>query len=332
MKKWLIALLILLLLAAGVAGVASYRLNNTYGWIASKAVHHDSLATAETRLRVAVDTLRLEQDLEPYIPDDVPLPNWLPWKLPELLPRVLPREVALLGGPDFRAGQYDFTLFVNEQRGGPALPPFLNTRTAFRQSLPGITWDEPGFTLNRRGVLTASGHLPLPFGVEQTIMELWSPEPPSDRLALLGGHVVEGVIDNRNGDIVVLIAACAPLWDTSLETLQQNSQFAAVMALLAGVLDVRVAVDFKTEDSLVIQVRANAEEDVGGQLEFFIPLVLPTMAQQVQLRYGLVMESTYAWIVAGHTYVVDVTLTGVDEKLKTYFRRIIPAPPPAAAQ
>lgn len=330
MKKWLIVLLVLFLIVGGIVGAYSYRLNMAYGWLPSESVSHDSVVSEEVRLRVAIDTLRLARDLEVYLPAETPLPRWLPWDLPQLLPRVLPREVALLGGPNFRTDEYNVVLFINEQRGGPALPEYINTRTRFRESFPGITWDEPGFTLQRRGVLTAQGHMEIPSGLEETLLELWSPELPDDRLALLGGHMAEGVVDNRNGDIVVLIATLAPIWGTSLEQLQLNPQFSAVMALLAGVIDLRLAVDFENPDTLLIQVRFNAEVSVGGQLEFFIPLTLPTMAQQLQQQYELEMKSEYAWVPEESTYVVDVSLTGVEEKFKTYFRQIIPAAPAAA--
>ena len=329
MKKWLIALCVLFGIGAVAAAVTGYQLNTRYGWMASTPVSHDALAPADTRLRVAIDGLRLSRAMEPYLPGDVSLPKWLPWDLPTLIPRVMPREIALLGHSDFRSGEYKLMLFINEQRGGPILPPYLNSRTGFRQRFPAVTWEDPGFTLEGRGVLRARGYLELPPELEATIRDTWPAGEMEDTLTLLGGHLAEGVIDNRGGEIVTLIGALAPVWGTSLGTLEQDPQFAAAMALLAGVLDLRAAVDFESTDALLIQIRVNAEPDVGGQLEFLVPLVFPSLAKQVQQKYGLVMSTEYAWKAEENTYVVDITLAGVEQKLTEYFQRTLPRRAPA---
>lgn len=316
LKKLVIVVAVLALIGGIVGGVAGYRLNQTYGWLPSSPVTHDTLATPDTRVRVAVDTLRLGKTLEVYLPPNLPVPGWLPWGLSDLLPKVLPREVALLGGSDFREGAFNLTLFLNEQRGGPYMPEFLNTQTNFKASTPAIVWDDPGFSLSERGKLTAQGHLVLPDGLESTILESWPLDTPGDPLVLLGGHLAEGVIDNRNGDIVTLIAACAPIWGSSLEILEANPQFAAALDLLKQVYDIRVAIDFKNPDTVLIQLLIHADAEVRGRLEFMGPLILPMLATEVYREHGLVMESDYTWVVEDDTYKVDVTLTGVEKKLK----------------
>ena len=330
LKKILVFLGVVLLLAGLAVAVAAYHLNSTYGWMAAPAVDRESMATPETRLRLVVDTARMARELTPYLPEQLPVPSWIPFDVPGMLPRVVPREVAILGGADFRTNTYRFVLFVNEQRGGPALPTYLNTQSGFRRSFPDVTWDEPGFELVQRGLLRASGHVDLPFGLEGAVREKWPPDAPGDVLKLHGGHLAEGVVDNRNGEVMVLIAALAPMWRTSLEQLQKNSQFQAVEAMLVHILDIRAAVDFKDADSLIIQIRINAEEEIGGQLEIFGPLILTMMAQQIQRQYALEMTSEYAWNAEEHTYLADITLKGVEAPLKNYFLRMFPAPPPAA--
>ena len=332
LKKLIVVALVLLVFAGIAAAVAGYRLNQTYGWLASSKVTHEALATPETRLRVAVDTLRLGKDLEVYLPPDLPLPGWLPWDLPDLLPRVLPREVALLGGSDFRAGAFDLTLFFNEQRGGPFLPTFLNSQTDFKAATPAIAWDEPGFSLSGRGKLTAQGHLALPDGLESTILESWPLEAQGEPLVLLGGHLAEGAVDNRNGDLVTLIAACAPIWGSSLEALEVNPQFAAALDLLTQIINIRLAVDLKNPDTAVIQLLINADPEVRGRLEFMGPFILPMVATELQRKHGLVMESSSAWLTEENTYKVDLSITGVEAKLKESFRGLaVAGPDPGAA-
>ena len=328
MLKKLVIVVAILALMGGIAGaIAGYRLNQTYGWLPSSALTHDVLATPDTRVRVVVDTLRLGKDLEVYLPANLPVPGWLPWGLSDLLPKVLPREIALLGGSDFREGVFNLTLFLNEQRGGPYLPEFLNNQTQFKASTPAIIWDDPGFSLSERGKLTAQGHLVLPDGLESTILESWPLDTPGEPLVLLGGHLAEGAIDNRNGDIVTLIAACAPIWGSSLAVLEANPQFSAALDLLRQVFDIRLAVDFKNPDTVLIQLLLHANAEVRGRLEFMGPFILPMLATEVKRKHGLVMESTYAWVVEEDIYKVDVTLTGVEEKLKESFQGMAPVAP-----
>ncbi len=327
LKKLFIVLIALAILGGIFGSVAGYKLNQTYGWIPSAVVTHESLASAETRLRLVVDTARLGVDLKPYYPPESPLPAWLPWDLAGLLPKVLPREVALLGTSDFREGTYHFTLFMNEQRGGPFLPEFLNNQTNFKAATSAIQWEEPGFSLDGRGKLKAEGALPLPDGLESTILESWSMESPEDTLALNGGHLAEGVIDNRTGDIVTLIAACAPIWGTSLELLKTNPQFTAALDLLTQVTDVRLAIDLKNPDTLVIQLLIHADPAVRGRLEFMGPFILPMAATELKRTYDLTMESTYVWLEAESTYKVDMNITGVEAKLKESFLGMATATP-----
>ncbi len=326
-KKLFVAFVALVVLAGLFGAVAGYKLNQTYGWLPSAVVTHDSLASADTRLRLMVDTARLGEDLKPYYPSESPLPAWLPWDLAGLLPKVLPREVALLGNSDFRDGTYRLTLFMNEQRGGPFLPEFLNNQTNFKAATSAIQWEEPGFLLDGRGKLKAQGALALPDGLESTILESWTMESPEDTLTLHGGHLAEGVIDNRTGDIVTLIAACAPFWGTSLELLKTNPQFTAALDLLTQVTDIRLAIDLKNPDTMVIQILIHAAPEVRGRLEFMGPFILPMLATELKRTHDLTMESSYAWIEAESTYKVDLNITGVEARLKESFLGMTTATP-----
>ena len=328
MRKKLFIAFVALLLVAGVFGsVAGYKLNQTYGWLPSSVVTHDTLASADTRLRLMVDTARLGEELKPYYPPESPLPAWLPWDLAGLIPKVLPREVALLGNSDFRDGSYRLTLFMNEQRGGPFLPDFLNNQTNFKEATSSIQWDDPGFSLEGRGKLQAHGSLPLPDGLESTILESWTMESPEDSLTLHGGHLAEGVIDNRTGDIVTLIAACAPIWGSSLELLKTNPQFTAALDLLTQVTDVRLAIDLKNPDTLVIQLLIHADPEVRGRLEFMGPFVLPMLATELKRTHKLTLESTYGWVEEESTYRVEMSITGLEAKLKEAFLGLNSAAP-----
>lgn len=327
LKKLAIVAAVLGVIAAVAAGITLNHLNGTYGIFTSETVGHDTFALPDTRLRVSIDTLQLGADMVPYLPENPPLPGWLPWDLPSLLPKVLPREVAILGGSDYADGAYNLTVFVNEQRGGPALPEYLNNQYKFKQQFPAVEWAPEGFQLERRGVLSAQGKLPLPLDLEDTILQTWSLELPDTPLTLFGDHMAEAVVDNRNGEIVTLMGALAPVWNSSLEEMQRNPQIDALLTMLADVSDIRLAVDFKTTDILLLQFRIHAAQAVGGQLEFFIPLAIPMLSQQLEVQYGLTLESENKWNPDEEVYTADLSIIGVEEKLTEYFKTVVPAAP-----
>ena len=330
-KKIALALGILAVIGVIAGGIAFYVMNGRFGLLTAHVVGHDLIAKPDTRLRIAVDTKRLGTELTPYLPEELPVPGWLPWDVPTLLPRVLPHEIAILGGSDYADSAFNLTVFINEQKGGPALPEYLNNQFKFQDRFPQIPWAEAGFHMEERGIVSIDGRLPLPLGLEDTILDLWSLDPPEDTLKLHGGHLAEGVIDNRNGEIITLIGGLAPLWQSSLERIKANSQYAAGIALVEQVYDARVAIDFKDVDTLLIQLRVHAAPDAGGQLEFFMPLILTMVSQQVQKQHGLTLESEYEWDGGEETYTCDIAVIGVEPKLKDYFKRALPSPPKPAA-
>lgn len=327
LKKLFIAAFVLLLLVGIVAAIAGFNLNQTYGWLPSSVISHDTVATADTRLRLVVDSARLGEALKPYYPAESPLPSWVPGDLGSLVPRLLPREIALLGNANFRDTAYQLTLFVNEQRGGAFLPDFLNNQTNFKESTAAVQWTDPGFTLEERGKLQAHGTLPMPENLESTIMESWPSDAPSDSLTIHGGHLAEGVIDNRGGEVVALIATCAPLWGASLEMLQANPQFNAALDLLTQVSDIRLAIDLKNPDTMLIQLLIHGDPAVRGRLEFIGPFVAPMLAAELKRSYQLTMETTYAWLDDESTYKIDMNITGIEARLKEVFQGMATAAP-----
>lgn len=327
-RKFAIVAAVLIVVALVAGAIAFYIANDRYGVLTARAVNHDLIAKPDTRLRIAVDTIRLGEDLAPYLPENMPVPGWLPWDVPGLLPKVLPHEVAILGGSNYRENAFDLTVFINEQKGGPALPAYLNNQVRFKQRFPAVEWSDRGFHMEERGIVSIDGQLPLPGGLEDAIFEIWPFDPPEDTLKLRGGHTAEGVIDNRSGDLITIIGGLAPLWNTSLERLKAHQQLGAALTLLEQVDEIRLAVDFKNQDTLLLQLRAHTDQDTGGQLEFFIGMALVQIAQQVKAQYGLVLESEAAWKPEEEIYVCDISVIGVEEKFKAYFRQVLPSSPP----
>ena len=123
------------------------------------------------------------------------------------------------------------------------------------------------------------------------------------------------------------MGALAPVWNTTLEQMQQNPQIDALLTMLADVSDIRLAIDFKTTDIILLQFRIHAAQEVGGQLEFFIPLAIPMLSQQLQVQYGLTLESDNKWNPEEEVYTADLSVIGVEQKLTDYFKTVVPAAP-----
>ena len=328
-KKIAIVLVVLAAIGGIGFGVAFYNANNDYGLLTARAIGHDFVATPETRLRVAIDTIRLGNDLYPYLPEDLPIPEWIPWDLPTLIPTVLPREIAVLGGSDYRDSAFKLTVFINEQKGGPVLPQYLNKQMRVLQSVPAVEWEGEGFQLEERGLLAAEGQIPLPLGLEDTILETWSLDAPEELLTLNGGHMAEGVIDNRSGEIMTLIGGLAPVWGRSLESLQADPNLQLLFTMLPNIRDIRIAADFTNLDTILIQTHINVDESVGGQLEFFLPMGIMGIAPRIKAQYGITMTQESVWNRDDEIFEFNVTLTGVEEKLRAQFKQIVPVTPVA---
>ena len=328
-KKIALVLAVLAVIGGVVAGIAFYNANNNYGLLTARVIGHDFVATPETRLRIAVNTIQLGNDLYPYLPENLPIPSWIPWDLPTLIPTVFPREIAVLGGSDYRDSAFNLTVFINEQKGGPMLPQYLNKQMRVLQSIPAVEWEGEGFQLEERGLLAAEGHIPLPLGLEDIILETWSLDAPEALLTLNGGHMAEGVIDNRNGEIMTLIGGLAPIWDRSLESLQDDPNLQLLFTMLPNIRDIRMAADFTNLDTILIQTHINVDESVGGQLEFFLPMGIMGIAPRVKAQYGIAMTQESIWNRDEEIFECNVTLTGVEEKLRTQFKQIAPVAPVA---
>ncbi|NJL72729.1 MAG: hypothetical protein HC888_14745 [Candidatus Competibacteraceae bacterium] len=69
---------LLLVAVAAVAGVVGYRLVQEFGFTEAPVVPHESLATSQTRLRVKIEPGLLQDYLKTFVPQDLPVPAWVP--------------------------------------------------------------------------------------------------------------------------------------------------------------------------------------------------------------------------------------------------------------
>ena len=202
---------------------------------------------------------RAQDFLLGLIPADVALPAYLPWNVETLVGQVLPRELAVLAGADYASNTLDFVLFLNERRGGPMIVQAMNDDQTLTR-VPLVTWDPAGVTLEERGVLTAQGTLPLPEGMEDRVLDLFAPKSGPSPDEVRGGHLLEAVLDNRDGEAMTVVGVIAHMLGANLEQIFAEP---TVRNVVNGVRDARIAADITGNDEITVDVEITSTENAG---------------------------------------------------------------------
>ncbi|MBI2423117.1 MAG: hypothetical protein HYV27_09835 [Candidatus Hydrogenedentes bacterium] len=330
MKKFLVVLGVFLLLCAGVGVGVMFKFNRDYGLTMANAVSHETRATPETRLRAVVQLDKARGYLQRILPPAEQLPPFmalLPWKPADLLPSIMPRELALLASPSQNASEIDVRLFVNERRGGPQLCKALNESTLFTAASP-IQWDTGRMVMKERGILEARGAIPIPAGLMDVVRKTWPQlnTEPSPYLSS-GESFFEAVLDNRNGELVTLVASIMTASGQDVLTQLKDPSAAGFMPMLASVTDVRLEANPASLDKLVVTLRLNATSAAPSGLEFiFNGVAIPQLALQLQPK-GLKLEGKTKWLEKENALTGKFEITGMESLFAPFLQA--PAAPPA---
>ncbi len=270
MKKVLVIFAVvagsLLLVGAGVAAAIYSWADGAYGIAPAPEVSHTEVEPDFTRLRV-VARPGLARD---FILSNLPeaqlqqLPALIRDNMETIVNSGLPYEVALLGGADYVANAFAFTVFINEQRGGPLLVESLNGSNFFAN--PAIEWLDGSFSMPERGIVTTRGQVALPQGMEALVLQTYPADPPVSALTIEGDHLVEAVLDNRNGDALAMIGIVArqnsglPIAD-----LVEQPPLNQFVPVLAQFLSARIHADLIDNDSMSIQLFMDGKEGTAGE-------------------------------------------------------------------
>ncbi|MBI2432221.1 MAG: hypothetical protein HYV26_05065 [Candidatus Hydrogenedentes bacterium] len=311
----LIVVILVPVVSLASAGVVFYRANQQYGLFPAEVISQEEFAQANTRLRATIRLADLQDFLKEVLPPETQLPAWMPFSLEEALPQVLPYQIALLGGANFRTSEYEFTLFVNEQRGGPFIAEIINQSNIFDE-LQVVKWDEKHLSFQRRGVLTVSGTLPMPEGMEDLVLERWTSEASKTPLTIEGGHLFEIALDNRDGEALTL-------WGTLTEANKQDFRKAlaypeaqSIVETLSHVSSLRIQADLVNPDALKLLFRIYAEPDTGPNLKFMLgAFVIPPIQQELSTKYDMKLDGDTQWDEKEGAVIGDFTLTGFHKPL-----------------
>ncbi len=207
MKKiWIILIVIMaVLVVAGAVGFVAA--DRKYALLQSPKVSHASYMTPDTRVQIAlvpeIGAESLLSLIEQALPEERRPSDWV-------LRRVFPHQAVALMAPDTQAGVVHITAFVNDQRLGPLIRDAVNSAD-LSEMLPAVRWAGEGMTLERRGVLTLRGEMPIDPHTLGLARTTWPDARIDTALPLEGGHAAEIVLDNRDGGAFTVLSALEAL-------------------------------------------------------------------------------------------------------------------------
>lgn len=317
-KGCMIALgvLVVLIGAFGVSTFVGYKIaNQRFGLSLAPEVHHETLATKDTRFRLVIYPLSMAPILAVFVPPDFK-EGILSLSPEDLLKFVLPREVAVMGRTDLLGKKVQATLFMNEQRLGPLFKDAINGSEFFSQ-MKQIDWNPGGAQLPERGKFFAGGTLRIPEGVEEEILALWPEKVTGDPPTVSGGNHLELVIDNRQGDILAIAAAVVQANGHDWPTLRGTQYGSMAIGIIESIYSVRLTANFLTADKVKVNLRIESDKQRGPGLQFMISgLALPFLKDYLKNKQGIILEGEAPWNDAANTIEGDFMLTGVEAAIK----------------
>lgn len=319
MKKVLIIVLVILgvLIVGAVAGgaIAYKKFDGELGLSPAPALQHQVVCDPLARIRLVANPLLIAPFLTDFIPEDLELPvnkNMIA----KMLPHFLPREIAAVVKTDMNTHQAQITLFANEQRLGPFLEKTLNQNKILKK-VKQIAWTTEGFELPERGNLFAQGKISVPESVEEELFKLWPARSKDEPIAIKGTHQVELALDNRNGDLLALIAAGVTAGGQEWEKFRAGQEAEMAMGVIQTIQTARLTADLNDLNTAAFTVRIDADEKGGPGLQFLLSgLALPWATEYLKNEMGLVLAGDLQWNEAEKAILGSYTLSGLEGVIK----------------
>lgn len=235
MKKILLGLLGFILLVAVVAIVV---LQVKFGAIiSSPRVPYATVMGQEARVQFVLDIPKAKDIIRKALLKDINVPE-------SLFVRGLPYEMASWVEASPATGEMKASVFMNDQRLSPVLIEKINAMDISKFTAKMFTWDEMKLQRVKPGVMLMEGVGKLDQDVRAIIAERWAKKEQLQPLKSAGGHLIEVVMDNRDGGALGVIASMMAANGFSLDRLKSKS----AMDILAGMSDLGLTLDLASED------------------------------------------------------------------------------------
>ncbi len=309
-----------------VAGISLYAANRQIGLFPAQTISHEQVASPETRFRLVIRPDHLGNILLPFLPDASEFPAWLPLDPENTLALMLPHEIALLSHADFQGGHIKLTFFVNERRGGPVF--FSLVRDANLDiDLKGFSWNSVPFTYPQRGMLLGFAGLDIPDDVEFFLLDRWSHALPDTPLTVADGHLLSGVLDNRNGELLTMLLTMIEANEGDWQTTLEDPRMETFMEVLVDIFSLHLHADLVDEDTLSAQLRVEADPQIQPELTFLSNIVLlPLLRNYVQTELLLDLSGEAVWDDSQEALLINAEITGLESWITALAKGETPTP------
>lgn len=307
MKKGCVVVLIFLVIILVGLLVAAVIVDSKYGAVmTSPEVSHETLVTPETKVRIV---------LKPELAKDLIIAEVRKtYDVPEMaLGMALPYEIAALLSVDSENSELETTLFINEKRFGPEIARQVNA-AALLSRLTQVQWAEEGTKYEKAGVISANGTTPLHSEIYDLIWEVWGKPQSMPALAIQDGHLIEIMVDNRDGGASAILGTIIALSGGNWQALKKESSIESMLS----VSNIHIYADLVGNDTLKFHVRVKCNE-APFSLRALIPFILNSeedraLKWRLSTQYGLTMTGEGEW--KDSIYEGDYTISNLNVLLQ----------------
>jgi hypothetical protein len=268
-------------------------------------------AGAETRALLRIEPLRAPGLMTAITSTSgTSLPPWA-------VSRVMPYEVTLLFAPAPASESIGVVTFLNAQRLGPDIARVINEYFA-SGALPAVQWTPEGMTAPQRGLLLANGSMRMNPIIRKAWEATWSQRDVRAPLSLNQSHVIELVLDNRDGGAFLVLGTLlmGDLHERPEGALDPN----VVAETVSDIVSCRLTADEAEAKADVLAIRVefacidSITEQTKGMFRFLYEMGLGELQRQATL-HGMSLEGTSAW--QGTHLVGEYTLNNVSRLFVT---------------
>jgi hypothetical protein len=304
-------ILVLLFLALVIAGIIGVKIADTkFGISLAPEISHETLCDPDTRIRLLIRPEEAVPLLVQYLPPDVEMPI-SSIEVKDVAAQLVPREIALLIKSNMTTRKMQLTMFVNERRGGPVFEKVVREEQVLDQ-IRQIAWNTNGFELRERGMLVAEGALSIPEAVEKELLDIWPipSQQPAD--GVQGTYHAELVIDNRNGDLLALVAAGASAAGEDWEKIRGEQMADMAISIMEAIHVARLTANLVDADKAVFSLNIMADAKSGPGLQFLLSgVAMPWLRDMLKNEHDLILEGDVQWNEAQSAVMGEYVLTRI---------------------
>jgi hypothetical protein len=300
-SKKRIALVILAVIVVALA-VAAVVIDTKYGVLfGSPRVRFDSLVKPETRAQLVVNVPLAKAIIKKQLLKGVNIPD-------SLLPYGLPYEAGLVMNMDYILGDMNLSLFVNDRRFGPIIKDKIDQ---FTLPKPLDQWFPNKMTWKQRGLLLREGVARMDRTLLANLKAEWKGPAPTEPLHAEGTHLLELVVDNRDGSAVAIAGTVAATQGYDVAEIFNPGR----MGIVANIASMRLQADLTPENTLKVRLIVECTPQTDSPSVDIIKMMVDMGLGQIQgefAKYGDVKTQT---AVQGKSVTADITFPDADAVL-----------------